>query len=211
MKLYVATTNQGKLGDFAAAAATLHGEPLTLEPLPGLKDIPAPEEDEPTFAGNARLKAVYYSKLFPDALVLADDSGLEVYALHGAPGVRSARYSEDLNFGSPEMPLDERNNLCLLHALAKIPPIQRGARYRCALAAARSGTLIVKGDGTVDGEILVAPRGTNGFGYDPLFFLPELYKTMAELDPATKLTLSHRGRAFRNLIDRLENIGLKQS
>ena len=211
MNLYVATTNKGKLGDFSAAAATLHGEPLTLAPLPGLQHIPAPAEDEPTFAGNARLKALYYSRLFPEALVLADDSGLEVDALRRSPGVRSARYADDLHFGYTNLPLDERNNLCLLKALSSFPPSHRSARYRCVLVAARSGTIIVKGEGMVEGEILSSPRGSNGFGYDPLFFLPELGKTMAELDPATKLTFSHRGRAFRNLVERLENIGLKQS
>jgi len=211
MTLYVATSNKGKLRDFSAASATLHGEPITLEPLPGLKDIPAPAEDEPTFAGNARLKAIYYSRLAPDSLVIADDSGLEVDALNGDPGVRSARYADDHNFGSPSLPLDERNNLCLLHALDGTPQPNRTARYRCVLAAAQNGAVIAEGDGTVEGLILHAARGTEGFGYDPLFYLPPFDRTMAEIDAATKLSLSHRGRAFRSLIETLANIGLKQS
>jgi XTP/dITP diphosphohydrolase len=211
MTLYVATSNPGKLRDFSAVSTTLNGEPLILEPLPGLKDIPAPAEDEPTFAGNARLKAIYYSSISPDVLVIADDSGLEVDVLNGDPGVRSARYADDVHFGSSTLPLDERNNLCLLHALVGTPQTDRTSRYRCVLSAARNGIVIAEGDGTVEGLILDSPRGTKGFGYDPLFYLPELDKTMAEIDAAAKLSLSHRGRAFRSLIEILTNIGLKQS
>jgi len=211
MVLYVATTNKGKLGDFSAAAATLHGEPITLEPLPGLKDIPAPAEDELTFAGNARIKALFYSQLAPEAIVVADDSGLEVDALDGAPGVRSARYADDMHFDAPTLSVDERNNGCLLKALTDIAQPLRNGRYRCALAAAQNGSLIAEGDGSVEGEILFVPRGTNGFGYDPLFYLPALDRTMAEIDAATKLSVSHRGRAFRSLIENMQNIGLKRS
>lgn len=216
MVLYVATTNKGKLGDFSAAAATLHGEPITLEPLPGLKDIPAPAEDEPTFAGNARIKALFYSRLAPHALVIADDSGLEVDPLNGNPGVRSARYAEDSNFNPPGLSLDERNNQCLLHALKDVDQPLRTGRYRCVLAAAQDGSLLAEGDGTTEGLILTAPRGANGFGYDPLFYIPQLDRTMAEIDAVTKLSISHRGRAFRALIENLqdrnsENIGLIQS
>jgi XTP/dITP diphosphohydrolase len=202
MILYVATTNKGKLRDFSAAAATLHGEPIALEPLPGLKEIPAPAEDEPTFAGNARVKAIHYSRLAPDVIIIADDSGLEVDALHGAPGVRSARYAEDAGFTEGATP-DERNNLCLLAALANTSPSHRTGRYKCVLTAAKNGEVIAEGEGMVEGQILGAPRGNDGFGYDPLFFLPELNKTMAEIDAATKLSLSHRGRAFRALIEKL--------
>jgi XTP/dITP diphosphohydrolase len=199
MKLYIATSNPGKLRDFAAAA----GPDTVLEPLPGLANIPAPPEDAPTFQGNAEEKAIYYSHHAPGQLVLADDSGLEVDALSGAPGVRSARYAEDAGYmpdGSD--PTDTRNNSCLLRALAKIPE-GRQARYRCVLAAARDGKIIQTADGTVEGEILTAPRGTSGFGYDPLFYVPEHQKTMAELDAATKLTFSHRGKALRSLLNAL--------
>jgi XTP/dITP diphosphohydrolase len=199
MTLYIATSNPGKLRDFAAASASR----ISLTPLPGLDKIAPPAEDQPTFEGNARLKAIYYSQHLPNQIVLADDSGLEVDALNGAPGVRSARYADDQHFpGPPSSSLDERNNLCLLQALSKIPTHHRG-RYHCVLAAARNGEILATGDGTVEGEILTTPRGTNGFGYDPLFYLPDYEKTMAELDITTKLSFSHRGRAFAALLKSL--------
>ncbi|MEO6802104.1 MAG: non-canonical purine NTP pyrophosphatase [Granulicella sp.] len=196
MKLYIATSNLGKLRDFAAAA----GQHITIEPLPGLAEIPAPPENASTFQQNAEEKARYYSRYAPGQLVLADDSGLEVDALDGAPGVRSARYADDANYPADGEPTDARNNACLLHALAQTPEGIRHGRYRCVLAAARDGEIIQTADGTVEGEILLAPRGSSGFGYDPLFFLPQHHKTMAELDAATKLTFSHRGNALRSLL-----------
>jgi XTP/dITP diphosphohydrolase len=204
MILHIATSNPGKLRDFAAAATHV----VTLTPLPGIKEIPAPAEDEPTFEGNARLKAIYYSRHAPGEIVIADDSGLEVDALHGAPGVRSARFAEDHNFHPPEsdspLATDQRNNLYLLSLLAGIPLTERSARYHCVLAAARNAHILAIGHGAVEGEILTTPRGTHGFGYDPLFYLPERHKTMAELDIQTKLTFSHRGRAFTALLHALK-------
>jgi XTP/dITP diphosphohydrolase len=200
MILYIATTNPGKLRDFAATATP----DITLTPLPGLKEIAPPPEDEPAFEGNARLKAIFYSQHLPGQVILADDSGLEVDALQGAPGVRSARYAEDQHFPSPpSSTLDERNNLCLIAALQNTPDEHRHARYHCVLAAARDGKILTTGSGEVGGQILRTPRGTNGFGYDPLFYLPERGKTMAELDLQTKLPFSHRGRAFKVLLDAL--------
>src|ERR1700722_14271542 len=204
MNLFIATTNPGKLRDFAATASPQ----ITLTPLPGLKQIPAPAEDEPTFEDNARLKAIFYSRHAPNEIVIADDSSLEVDALHGAPGVRSARYADDHHFTDPpNASTDERNNLYLISNLTDIPLTQRSARYHCVLAAARNGHILAIGHGAVEGEILTTPRGTDGFGYDPLFYLPAQNKTMAELDIATKLTFSHRGRAFAALISEL-NSGL---
>ncbi|HEX3966622.1 MAG TPA: non-canonical purine NTP pyrophosphatase [Edaphobacter sp.] len=198
MTLYIATSNPGKLRDFAAAA-TQH----ILAPLPNLKEISAPAEDEPIFEGNARLKAIYYSRHAPGHIVIADDSGLEVDALNGAPGVRSARYAEDQRFSGPSNATpDERNNLCLLQTLRSLPPPHK-ARYRCVLAAARDGRILAIGNGTVEGEILATPQGTGGFGYDSLFYLSQQDKTMAELDIETKLTFSHRGRAFAALMSTL--------
>ena len=200
MTLYIATSNPGKLRDFEAAAL----QQITLTPLPNIKQIPAPAEDEPTFEGNARLKAIYYSYCAPGEIVIADDSGLEVDALQEAPGVRSARYAEDMHFVGPSTATtDESNNLCLLEALRKISVPHPTARYHCVLAAARDGEILATGDGTVEGEILIAPRGANGFGYDPLFYLPKQNKTMAELNVQTKLTFSHRGRAFAALLQAL--------
>jgi XTP/dITP diphosphohydrolase len=204
MNLYIATSNPGKLRDFSAAAAEVAGTNVALETLPGLTTIPAPPEDEPTFSGNACVKAIYYSLQSPGLIVMADDSGLEVDALGGAPGVRSARYAEDAGFApAEELPVDEWNNQYLLESLRGTAERDRRGRYRCVLAAARDGEVIATGDGTVEGTILESARGTLGFGYDPLFFLPELGKTMAELEPAAKLSFSHRGRALRELLQKL--------
>lgn len=198
MKLYVATSNPGKLRDFVVAAKDTGME---IEPLPGLRGIPAPAENEVTFEGNARAKSVYYSRFAPGEIVIADDSGLEVDALGGEPGVRSARYAADAGFEvGASVSMDERNNLFLRARLADVPARSRRARYRCVLAASRDGVGLWTGEGLVEGEILSAPRGTGGFGYDPLFRLPKLGKTMAEIDLVTKHTLSHRGRALRNLL-----------
>lgn len=211
--LYAATTNPGKLRDFTVAAVE---SGFAVEPLPGMRDMPVPDEDQPTFEGNARLKAEFYSRLAPEsALVLADDSGLEVEALAGAPGVRSARYAQDAGFEPdpnlhPDLrrlgadPVDARNNLYLLQQLRGIA--YRPARYRCVLVLARNGTTLAHAEGSVDGTILTAPRGAGGFGYDPLFWLPELERTMAEITLEEKHTLSHRGRAFRVLLPQLRQI-----
>lgn len=200
MHLLIATTNPGKLRDFAAA--TTPG--ITLDPLPNLADLPTPEETGTTFAENAIAKALAYSLHAPGQIVLADDSGLEVDALHGAPGVRSARFADDRNFTSRRpLPTDQRNNLCLLDALASTREADRSARYRCVLAAARDGHLLATGVGAVEGEILPFGRGNSGFGYDPLFLLPDLGQTMAELPTAEKLQFSHRGRALQDLLTKL--------
>jgi len=204
LRLYVATTSQGKLRDFRTAAET---HSASIEPLPGLADIEPPEEDGDTFAANATIKAVYYSQFAPGELVLADDSGLEVDALDGAPGVRSARFAADAGiFDSPDAGTDNTdvwNNMVLLQRLGDTPPERRTARYHCVLVAALDGRVQNTSDGSVEGVILNAPRGTGGFGYDPLFYIPELQRTMAEIDLHTKLSLSHRGRALAALLEQL--------
>jgi XTP/dITP diphosphohydrolase len=202
--LYVASTSQGKLRDFRIAAETYN---VSIEPLPGLAGIEPPEEDGYTFAENATIKALYYSRFAPGELVLADDSGLEVDALNGDPGVRSARFAADMGLvDSPDANdnTDVWNNMVLLQKLGDLPTEQRTARYHCVLIAARDGRPEHSADGTVEGEILEAPRGTGGFGYDPLFYLPELQCTMAEIDLPTKLSLSHRGRALAALLAKLK-------
>jgi XTP/dITP diphosphohydrolase len=202
--LYAATTNQGKLRDFNTAAQSFGVE---IEPLTILATIPAPEETGATFADNAILKAIHYSRFAPEEIVIADDSGLEVDALDGAPGVRSARFASDSGLtDSPDAPHDNTdvwNNIVLLQKLAQVPGKPRTARYRCVLAAARNGEILHIADGTVEGTILDAPRGTGGFGYDPLFYLENLGQTMAEIDIATKLALSHRGKALQALLKSL--------
>lgn len=200
LRLYAATTSQGKLRDFRTAAEK---HSVIIEPLPALATIPAPEETGATFTANATLKAIYYSRFAPGNLVIADDSGLEVDALDGAPGVRSARFAADSGLvDSPDANdnTDVWNNMILLQRLAAIPPAQRTSRYRCVLVAARDGKALHTAEGTVEGIILEAPRGTGGFGYDPLFYLPELDHTMAEIDLETKLSISHRGRAIASLL-----------
>ncbi len=197
--VYVATSNAGKLRDFALAA----GE-LRLLPLPGLETIAAPAEDAETFEGNARAKATYYSLHAPGAVVVADDSGLEVEALGGAPGVYSARYAE--RGGALVGEVDAANNAYLLAELARVGGTERVGRYRCVLAAARNGVCLATAEGQVEGSILSAPRGEGGFGYDPLFYLPPLGRTMAELDAGSRLAMSHRGIALRALLPELARL-----
>src|SRR5579863_9116843 len=205
LRLLAATTSQGKLRDFRAAAEAYR---VAIEPLPGLENIPAPEEDGPTYAANATLKATYYSRFAPGELVLADDSGLEVDALNGAPGVRSARFAADAGLiDSPDAPLDNTdvwNNIILLQRLEGTTRAERRARYRCVLVVARDGQPVDSAEGSVEGLILEAPHGTGGFGYDPLFYLPGLERTMAEIDLAAKLGLSHRGHALKALLAKLD-------
>ena len=205
LRLLAATTSQGKLRDFRTAAAA---HAIFIDPLPALATVPAPEENGATFVANATLKAVYYARFAPGMMVLADDSGLEVDALNGAPGVRSARFAADSGLiDSPDANdnSDVWNNMILLQRLAGVPLAKRTARYRCALVAARDGRPLFTAIGAVEGIVLEAPRGTGGFGYDPLFYLPDLGKTMAELDLETKHTLSHRGRALAALLPMLSD------
>lgn len=206
--LYIASGNPGKLRDFAAVGQEF-GATVLFEPLPGLNAIPVPGEDGATFEENARIKAEEYSRHVQGQIVLADDSGLEVDALHGAPGVRSARYAADAGFTleretNGNLCIDERNNLLLLKNLQGIPIDRRIARYRCVLAAACDGQCFALGRGAVEGTILMQPCGSGGFGYDPLFYLPNLARTMAEIDLKTKLLIGHRGNALRDLLGTLQ-------
>lgn len=188
-RLYLASGNPGKLRELAALAAA---EGFTLEPLPDYSRLPAVAELAASFALNALDKALHYTR-FTDGRVLADDSGLAVDALGGAPGARSARYA------GPNA-TDEDNNRALLTALAAVPDQRRTARYICVLALARRGQALALFSDACEGRILSAPRGTGGFGYDPLFFFPPLNRTMAELSLEEKNRHSHRARAFRKLL-----------
>lgn len=195
----IATSNPGKLRDFSGAARAFG---IEIAPLPGIASLPLAEEDGVTFEANARKKAEFYSRSAPQQLVLADDSGLEVAALGGAPGVRSARYSADKpNHADVALNVDEANNARLLRELANVSDDNRHARFVCVLAAAREGRILEIFEGEVRGVILRAPRGTHGFGYDPLFFIPELGRTTAELPAEEKARISHRGAAFRKFLD----------
>jgi XTP/dITP diphosphohydrolase len=199
MKLLVATSNAGKLRDFAHAALAYAG--FRIEPLANIAAMPAPAEDADSFEGNALIKALAYSVLAPGEIVLADDSGIVLPGLQGAPGVRSARYADDEQFRG-EGTTDQRNLNCLLDRASGLD--DRRANYTCVLAAVREGRLLATAEGKCEGELLRAPRGDKGFGYDPVFLIPELALTMAEVDMATRLRLSHRGRALVNLLTKLQ-------
>jgi XTP/dITP diphosphohydrolase len=205
MILYAATSNQGKLAEFAKSASGAGVEVLAL---PGLKEMPEPVEDASTFMGNAEKKAIAYSLLAPGLLVFADDSGIEADALGGDPGVRSARFADDTSFEPGIGSKDERNNRCLLALLAAVPNAGRAGRFVCALALAREGKVLLRAEGSCEGEILLAPRGSAGFGYDPLFLIPALGLTAAELSPEQKWAVSHRGNAFRALLSELKSTEL---
>jgi XTP/dITP diphosphohydrolase len=208
MKIHAATSNFGKLAEFATSAGSAGIEVVAL---PGLASIPEPVEDALTFMGNAELKARAYSLAAPGLLVFADDSGLEVDALHGAPGVRSARYADDAGYGLHSgAARDARNNAYLLQQLADAPATAgRRARFVCTLALGRDGDVLLRAEGFVEGEILRSARGEAGFGYDPLFLLPELGLSMAELSSERKWQISHRGNAFRSLIAQIGESALQ--
>ena len=186
--IVLATRNEGKLREFQTLLAPMKNRVLSLKDIGIDRDI---EETGATFAENARIKALEYSRLTP-LPVLADDSGLEVMALGGRPGVHSARYA------GPDAS-DEDRNRKLLEELAHEGK-NREARFFCALALALEGTLLLEVNGECRGLITLTPRGANGFGYDPVFLLPELDKTFAELNREGKNEYSHRCRAIENLI-----------
>lgn len=188
--LYCATTNAGKLREFRHAAETLAPHFFAIEPLPGLKQITPPEETGATFEENAIQKAVYYSSFTSD-LMLAEDSGLEVDALGGAPGVHSARFS------GPDA-TDAKNNALLLERLSGASV--RSARYVCVIALVRQGKVLATFRGTVEGEILREERGANGFGYDPMFYCPAFGCTFGEASTEMKLHVSHRGEATKKML-----------
>jgi XTP/dITP diphosphohydrolase len=192
--ILLATSNLGKLGDFAGAAAA-HG--VTVANIQNFSSLPQVIEDGATFEANARKKAESYSLFVPHELVLADDSGLEIDALGGAPGIHSARYATDEPHAATSNSDDAANNARVLRELEGIPAEKRMARFVCVLAAARDGQTLQTFRGTVEGFILEAPRGKNGFGYDPLFYFPKIGQSFAELSPEAKAQFSHRGEAFR--------------
>ena len=195
MTLWCATSNAGKLREFRLAA---HGE-VEIWALPSLQEIPPAEETGTTFEANAAQKALYYSAHAP-GMLFADDSGLEVDALGGAPGVISAR------FAGPAA-TDEANNRLLLEKLRAAA--DRTARFVCVVALAEKGRLLGTFRGAVEGRIIGQPRGSNGFGYDPLFFYPPFGCTFGEVEPERKFTVSHRGQALRAMLEWLRPRGGK--
>jgi len=195
-----ATGNPGKRNEVAAVLADLGIEVVGLDALH--LDIDEPIEDQPTFAGNAVLKARHYAAA-TGRLVLADDSGLEVDALGGAPGVISARYA---GVEGARDVVDPANNAKLLRELQGVPDTQRTARFVCVMALCddRLTHLITRGE--IEGRIIHEPRGVNGFGYDPLFLVPHLGRTTAELPAHEKNAISHRGQATRRLVEALHDM-----
>jgi XTP/dITP diphosphohydrolase len=196
--LVLATTNAGKLGEIRAVLAGLDIEVHPLSDYPGLAE---PEETGRTFEENARQKALYYAKA-TGALVVAEDSGLEIDALGGGPGIYSARFGGDR---APTYP----QKFALIHRmLAERGSPESPARFTCALALARPGDILFEARGTVEGHITAPPRGTGGFGYDPIFFYPPFGCTLAEVPADRKSSVSHRGEAFRKLRAFLERRNL---
>jgi XTP/dITP diphosphohydrolase len=187
VKVYCATGNPGKLREFRLAGELLG---IEVEPLPGIQSIVAPEETGGSFEDNACIKASYYSSFAPGPL-FADDSGLEVDALGGQPGVYSARYAG-------ENAADEANNRLLLERLGENP--RRDARFVCVIALAEGGRILKTFRGTVEGEILRETRGPGGFGYDPLFYYPPFGCSFGEVDGERKFGVSHRGDALRLML-----------
>jgi XTP/dITP diphosphohydrolase len=202
-RILIATSNLGKLRDFAGAARR-HG--VEIAGLPDFSSLPAVVEDGLTFEANARKKAESYSNYAPGEIVVADDSGLEIDALNGAPGVHSARYAADRPEEAESNTDDDANNARVLRELRGIPSAQRTGRFVCVLAAARHGKTVSTFRGEAEGIILEAPQGTNGFGYDPLFYFPQIEKTFAELTAEEKSQYSHRGVAFRKSLSWCENL-----
>jgi XTP/dITP diphosphohydrolase len=196
-RIMIATSNAGKLRDFAGAAASLD---IEIASIPNFTSLPVVVEDGLTFEENARKKAESYSRAVPGEIVLADDSGLEVDALKGSPGVHSARYAADAPHLMDNNTDDEANNARLLRELKDVPADKRTGRFVCVIAAARDGQTLNVFRGEAEGTILNRPRGTNGFGYDPLFYFPPIEKAFAELTPEEKAQYSHRGAAFRQFL-----------
>ncbi len=202
-KILIATSNPGKLRDFAGAALR-HG--VEVAGVPGFSSLPSVVEDGLTFEANARKKAEAYSQHVPGETVVADDSGLEIDALHGAPGVHSARYAADQPEKADRNTDDDANNARVLRELKDVPPAQRTGRFVCVLAAARDGKVLAAFRGVAEGIILDKPRGESGFGYDPLFYFPQIKKTFAELSAEEKSKYSHRGAAFHELLDWCDHV-----
>jgi XTP/dITP diphosphohydrolase len=189
MKIFLASSNPGKLREYRELAGDAA---LDLELLSNFRDIPAFDETAPTFAENSAGKALYYSQ-FIDETVLADDSGLVVPVLGGAPGVLSARYA-----GPQATDADRVRKL--LHEMADKKGQDRRAHFVCVTSLARQGRPLAVVSGRCDGLIANEPRGTGGFGYDPIFYFESLGQTFAELSPAEKHLYSHRGKAFRKIL-----------
>ena len=200
-KILVATTNLGKIAELKAM---LGGgvDWLSLSDFDNIEEVP---EDGLTFAENARKKALGYAKQ-TNCWTIADDSGLAIDALDGAPGIRSARFSGQKPDPADRTLIDHQNIKKVLQLLERVPTQKRTARFTCCLALASPEKILIETEGTVEGIITEKQIGQNGFGYDPIFFLPELNKTVAQLTAGQKNKISHRGNAIRKLVPLLHQL-----
>jgi XTP/dITP diphosphohydrolase len=197
-KVFLASSNAGKLAEFQALATGEHADAsLEFALIPSFDSLPRFDESAPTFAENAAGKALHYSRMVSEP-VLADDSGLVVAALGGSPGVRSARYAGE---GATDAQRVEK----LLGEMRGKTGVERSARFVCVLALAQGGKVLAVISDFAAGLLLDAPRGDGGFGYDPVFYSPEAGKTFAELARGEKNLLSHRGKAFRRMLEELRS------
>ncbi|MFQ5424728.1 MAG: non-canonical purine NTP pyrophosphatase [Phycisphaerae bacterium] len=202
-RILIATANPGKSREIIAVLTDPADAPI-MPPVRWLsladlkRPVPPPVEDGTTFAENAACKARYYARE-TGFWTLADDSGLEVDALGGAPGIHSARYAQ-LPPETPRAALDRANNKKLLAALAGVRAEARTARFRCALALVAGDRVLAEVEGAIEGRIIDTPSGTGGFGYDPYFLVPSIDTTTAALPPDEKNRISHRGQALRGLL-----------
>lgn len=202
-KILVASRNAGKVREIAAVLGALGVELVALDEADPDGRIAEPPETGETFAANSRDKAEYYARA-TGLWALADDSGLEVQALGGAPGVRSARYAADeCRSGAGRTEIDRANNARLLRELADVPDGGRAARFVCHLALSDGRGILLEARGVLEGLIARRPSGSNGFGYDPIFFVPALGRTAAQLPAEHKNAISHRGLASREFARRL--------
>jgi XTP/dITP diphosphohydrolase len=203
-KILVATTNPGKMKELSEMLAELAGqiEWHSLRDYPGIPEV---EEDGGTFAENARKKALGYARAC-GVWTLADDSGLMIDALNGDPGVRSARYAADQAPSGDRKAIDRANYEKVLRLLENVPENLRTARFLCHLCLADPQSVLLEATGNIEGIINNAPNGDNGFGYDPIFYIPALGKTAAQLDADEKNRISHRGNAIAALKPRLKSI-----
>ncbi|ABO51189.1 non-canonical purine NTP pyrophosphatase, rdgB/HAM1 family [Desulforamulus reducens MI-1] len=199
MKLVLATNNKGKVKELAELLKPCGYQVVSIGEFPGFTEV---EEDGNTFADNAIKKALAAAE-FTGELALADDSGLEVDALKGAPGVYSARFA-----GEPKD--DTANNAKLLSLLEGVPQDHRTARFRCVIAIAEPNGRIHTAEGSCEGVILRELKGEGGFGYDPLFYVPEYKQTFAELDMEKKNSISHRGKALKKAMEILNRLYIHQ-
>ena len=204
-KILVATTNIGKIAELKAML-NLNAEWLDLSYYPEIEEI---EEDGQTFIENACKKAIGYARI-TGQWTIADDSGLQIDALGGEPGVNSARYSGEKTINDDGTLIDHRNIAKVLKHLEGVPKEKRTARFFCSLALASPEEVLIETEGTLEGLITNKEIGKNGFGYDPIFFVPHLNKTVAQLTPEEKNAISHRGNAIRKLKPMLEKL-LKNS